>query len=197
MTIEFHKIWIEQCEGARGIKEAFGAGKAIGYLIGEKLVNFVRASDTHPEFAAELPEFVAEVKRIFEPHEIREYLENVRRIGEVAKLFADAGLVVLTSFISPYRSERRRARQIAGAHRFLEVFVDCPIEVCEERDVKGMYAKARRGEIKNFTGIDDPYERPENPEISIDTTAYSPEENARRVIDYLVEEGFVRALVGR
>ncbi len=87
--IEFHKIWIEQCEGARGIKEEFGTEKAIGYLIGEKLVNFVRASDTHPEFAAELPNFVAEVKQIFEPHEIREYLEDVRRIGAMGHVATD------------------------------------------------------------------------------------------------------------
>lgn len=87
--IEFHKIWIEQCEGARGIKEEFGTDKAIGYLIGEKLVNFVRASDTHPEFAAEVPDFVAEVKAIFEPHEIREYLENVRRIGAMGHVVTD------------------------------------------------------------------------------------------------------------
>ncbi len=87
--IEFHKIWIEQCEGARGIKEEFGAEKAIGYLMGEKLVNFVRASDTHPDFATELPNFVAEVKRIFEPHEIREYLENIRRIGAMGHVATD------------------------------------------------------------------------------------------------------------
>ncbi|MEW6743383.1 MAG: hypothetical protein AB1486_11555 [Planctomycetota bacterium] len=87
--VEFHKIWIEQCEAARGIKEEFGTPKALGYLIGEKLVNFVRASDTHPKFAAELPNFVAEVKRIFEPHEISEYLENVRRIGAMGHVATD------------------------------------------------------------------------------------------------------------
>jgi hypothetical protein len=87
--IEFHKIWIEQCEGARGIKEEFGAEKALGYLIGEKLVNFVRASDTRPEFAAEPPDFVAEVKGIFELQEIRGYLENVRRIGAMGHAATD------------------------------------------------------------------------------------------------------------
>ena len=87
--IEFHRIWVEQCEGARGIKEEFGAAKAIGYLIGEKLVNFVRASDTRPGFAAERPNFVAEVKRMFEPHEIREYLENIRRIGAMGHVASD------------------------------------------------------------------------------------------------------------
>ncbi|MBI4481542.1 MAG: hypothetical protein HY652_01495 [Acidobacteria bacterium] len=87
--IEFHKIWIDQCEGARGIKEQFGTEKALGYLIGEKLVNFIRASDRHPEFAAELPKFVAEVKRIFEPQEIREYLENIRRVGAFGHVCTD------------------------------------------------------------------------------------------------------------
>jgi sulfate adenylyltransferase len=85
---------------------------------------------------------------------------------------------------------------MVGGGEFIEIFVDTPLEVCEERDVKGMYAKARRGEIKHFTGIDDPYERPENPEITLDTTSHSPEDNARRVIEYLVEQGFVRALEG-
>ncbi len=87
--IQFHKVWIEQCEAARGIKDEFGTEKALGYLIGEKLVNFVRASQTRPEFAAELPAFVAEVKRIFEPIEIRVYLENVRRIGAVGHVATD------------------------------------------------------------------------------------------------------------
>lgn len=89
MTIEFHMIWIEQCKGARGIKGEFGTAKAMGYLIGEKLVHFVRASDKRPEFAAELPNFVAEVKAIFEPQEIREYLENVRRIGAMGHVATD------------------------------------------------------------------------------------------------------------
>ena len=85
---------------------------------------------------------------------------------------------------------------MVGSGQFIEVFVDTPLDVCEERDVKGMYAKARRGEIKNFTGIDDPYERPEDPEITLDTTTHSPEDNARRVIEYLIEPGYVRALEG-
>lgn len=87
--IEFHKIWSEQCEGARGIKEEFGTQKALGYLIGEKLVNFVRASAQHPEFAAELPKFVAEIRCIFEPHEIRESLENIRRVGVFGHVCTD------------------------------------------------------------------------------------------------------------
>ncbi|HET7691494.1 MAG TPA: adenylyl-sulfate kinase, partial [Gemmatimonadota bacterium] len=80
--------------------------------------------------------------------------------------------------------------------QFIEVYVSTPVEECEKRDVKGLYAQARRGEIKNFTGIDDPYERPEHPEITLDTTAHSPEDNARRVIEYLIEQGYVRALEG-
>jgi sulfate adenylyltransferase len=121
---------------------------------------------------------------------------NIRRIGFVAAELVRHGGMVLCAAVSPYRSTRNDVRSMVGGDQFVEVFVDTPIEVCEERDVKGMYAKARRGEIKNFTGIDDPYERPENPEISIDTTSHSPEENARRVIEYLVEQGFVRALEG-
>ncbi|HET9333248.1 MAG TPA: bifunctional sulfate adenylyltransferase/adenylylsulfate kinase [Gemmatimonadota bacterium] len=121
---------------------------------------------------------------------------NIRRIGFVAAELVRHGGMVLCAAVSPYRSTRNDVRSMVGQDQFVEVFVDTPIEVCEERDVKGMYAKARRGEIKNFTGIDDPYERPEDPEISIDTTSHSPEENARRVIEYLVEQGFVRALEG-
>jgi len=94
-------------------------------------------------------------------------IENIRRIGEVAKLMADAGLVVITAFISPFRDDRRRAREIIGEENFIEIYLDTPIEICEQRDKKGLYAKARRGEIKNFTGIDSPYEPPENPDVVI------------------------------
>jgi bifunctional enzyme CysN/CysC len=97
----------------------------------------------------------------------------------------DAGLIVLVSFISPFRSERRMARALFGAGEFLEVFVDTPLAEAERRDVKGLYRKARRGELKNFTGIDSPYERPENPEVRIDTTALSADQAAARVIAYL------------
>jgi bifunctional enzyme CysN/CysC len=96
--------------------------------------------------------------------------ENIRRVAEVAKLMADAGLIVLVSLISPFRAERRMARELIQPTPFIEIFVDTPLEVAEERDPKGLYKKARRGEIKNFTAIDSPYERPENPEIRIDTT---------------------------
>lgn len=121
---------------------------------------------------------------------------NIRRIGFVAAELVRHGGMVLCAAVSPYRSTRNDVRSMVEQGQFVEVFVDTPLEVCEGRDVKGMYAMARRGEIKNFTGIDDPYERPENPEIVLDTTAHSPEDNARRVIEYLIEQGFIRALAG-
>jgi bifunctional enzyme CysN/CysC len=109
-------------------------------------------------------------------------VENIRRVGEVAKLMTDAGLIVLTAFISPFRSERRMVRQMLPEGEFIEVFVDTPIAVAEARDVKGLYKKARAGQLKNFTGIDSPYEVPENAEIRIDTTSISPEEAAERIV---------------
>ncbi len=114
--------------------------------------------------------------------------ENIRRVGEVSKLFADAGVITISSFISPYQSDRDRVRKIhedAGL-RFFEVFVNTPIEVCESRDPKGLYKKARAGEIKGFTGIDDPYETPANPEIDLKTEGLSPEQSAQRLIDALI-----------
>src|SRR6185436_4611015 len=105
-------------------------------------------------------------------------VENIRRVAEVAGLMVDAGLIVLVSFISPFRAERRFARARVEAGEFCEVFVDTPIAVAELRDTKGLYRKARRGELKNFTGIDSPYEPPEHPEIRIDTTALSAEDAA-------------------
>ena len=121
---------------------------------------------------------------------------NIRRIGFVAAEIVRHGGIVICAAVSPYRSTRNDVRAMVGKGQFVEVFVDTPLEVCEERDVKGMYAKARRGELKNFTGIDDPYERPEDPEIQLDTTLHSPEDNARRTVEFLVEQGFVRALEG-
>ena len=118
-------------------------------------------------------------------------VENIRRIGEVARLMTDAGLIVLVSFISPFRSERRMARDLMEEGEFLEVFVDTPLEIAEQRDPKGLYAKARRGELANFTGIDSPYEPPENPEVRLDTTALSPEEGAKLVVDALRERGML------
>ena len=112
-------------------------------------------------------------------------VENIRRVAEVAKLMVDAGLIVLVSFISPFRAERRMAREMMGEREFVEVFVDTPIEEAERRDVKGLYKKARAGELKNFTGVDSPYEAPEDPEIRIDTTRVSPEEAAEQIFAWL------------
>ncbi|WP_300540828.1 sulfate adenylyltransferase subunit CysN [Maricaulis sp.] len=116
-------------------------------------------------------------------------VENIRRIGEVGRLFVDAGLLVTCSFISPFRSERQMVRELVEDGEFIEVFVDAPIEVCIQRDPKGLYKKAQAGEIKNFTGFDSPYERPENAEIHIDTTTVSAEEAADQVIAKLREMG--------
>jgi bifunctional enzyme CysN/CysC len=116
-------------------------------------------------------------------------VENIRRVAEVARLMVDAGLIVLVSFISPFRSERRMARELFEPGEFLEVFVDTPLVEAERRDVKGLYQKARRGELKNFTGIDSPYERPEGAEIRIDTTTSSAEDAAERIIAYLAQRG--------
>ncbi|RME24071.1 MAG: adenylyl-sulfate kinase [Deltaproteobacteria bacterium] len=117
--------------------------------------------------------------------------ENIRRIGEVAKLFADACAVTLTSFISPYRKDRDRVREILPEGRFIEVFVDTPLEVCESRDPKGLYQKARAGIIPNFTGISAPYEAPENPEIVLKTDGKTVDACANEVIAYLEANGFV------
>ncbi|GAA0562723.1 sulfate adenylyltransferase subunit CysN [Rhizomicrobium electricum] len=118
-------------------------------------------------------------------------VENIRRVAETAKLFVDAGLIVLVSFISPFKSERRMAREMLGEGEFVEVFVDTPLEVCIERDVKGLYAKALAGQIKHFTGIDSPYERPEIPELTLKTVASDPAKEAERVLAYLRENGYV------
>ncbi len=117
---------------------------------------------------------------------------NIRRIGFVASELVRHGGIVICAAVSPYRATRNDVRNLVGEDRFVEVFVDTPLEVCEQRDVKGLYAKARRGEIKDFTGIDDPYEAPENPEIRLETVGTAPEENARRILEHLVREGFVR-----
>lgn len=117
--------------------------------------------------------------------------ENIRRVGEVAKLFADAGVVTISSFISPYQRDRdlvRRIHEEAGV-AFLEVFIDTPIEVCEQRDPKGLYKKARAGEIKGFTGIDDPYETPQRPEVHIKTNAHSIDESATQLVEALHAHG--------
>ena len=114
--------------------------------------------------------------------------ENIRRVSEVAKLMADAGTVVITSFISPYRADRNRAREIAAqaGTEFVEIFVDAPLAICEERDPKGLYKKARAGEIKGFTGIDAPYEAPENAEIVVHTNEETPPVSVERILDELL-----------
>jgi bifunctional enzyme CysN/CysC len=113
-------------------------------------------------------------------------IENIRRVGEVAKLMADAGLIVLTAFISPFRAEREMVRKMLPEGEFIEIFVDTPIEVAEARDVKGLYKKARAGDLKNFTGIDSPYEAPESPEIRVNTVNMTPEEAARFIIQQIL-----------
>lgn len=112
--------------------------------------------------------------------------ENIRRIGEVSKLFLDSGLVVLSAFISPFEEDRNQVRTIVGHENFLEVFVDCPLEVCEQRDIKGLYKKARAGEVKNFTGITSPYERPRNPDITISTHLQNVNESLTLLIEYII-----------
>jgi adenylylsulfate kinase len=112
-------------------------------------------------------------------------VENIRRIGEVSKLMVDAGVIVLTAFISPFRADRQSIRDLVGADRFVEIHVDCPIEECEKRDVKGLYAKARAGEISNFTGISSPFEEPENPEVRVQTHLEDIDKCAQRIIEYL------------
>ena len=119
-------------------------------------------------------------------------VENIRRVGEVAKLFVDSGLIVLVSFISPFRSERRMARELLQPGEFVEVFVDTPLEVCMQRDPKGLYEKARAGQIKNFTGIDSPYEAPEAPEITLSTTQHEVNALAGQVMDYLRQMAVIR-----
>lgn len=119
----------------------------------------------------------------------KDRIENMRRVGEVARLMVDAGQIVLVSLISPFSCERRMVRALVEQDEFFEVFVDTPIIVAEQRDVKGLYQKARRGELQNFTGIDSPYEPPENPEIHIDTLIQLPEQAAERIISYLATAG--------
>lgn len=122
--------------------------------------------------------------------------ENIRRIGAVAELFASAGIVTLTAFVSPYRRDRAAVRQrVESAGRpgdFVEVFVDAPLHVCEQRDPKGLYRKARAGQLKAFTGIDDPYEPPERPELQLDSAGVPPEELAEQVVQYLRQKSLIR-----
>lgn len=117
-------------------------------------------------------------------------VENIRRVGEVAKLFVDAGVIVLCAFISPFRSERAAIRGLVGPGEFVEIFVDVPLEICEARDPKGLYARSRSGKLPNFTGIDSPYERPENPDLILDAAATNPDELADRVLAFLSTRGY-------
>ncbi|TMO54855.1 adenylyl-sulfate kinase [Pseudoalteromonas phenolica] len=115
-------------------------------------------------------------------------VENIRRVGELSKLMVDAGLVVLTAFISPFQAERDMVRNLVGDGEFIEVFLDTPLDVCEQRDPKGLYKKARAGEIKHFTGIDSDYQVPINPEIRIDTSANSLEQSVQQLVAYLKDK---------
>lgn len=110
--------------------------------------------------------------------------ENIRRIGEVAKLFIDAGIIVISAFISPFREDRDAVRKLLKEGEFIEIHVDCPLEICEQRDVKGLYAKARRGEIPNFTGISSPFEIPTQPEITVHTDQEQPEACVNKILSY-------------
>jgi len=121
----------------------------------------------------------------------KDRVENIRRIGEVSKLFVDAGLIVSTAFISPFCADREMVRHQLGEGEFLEIFIDTPLDVCEQRDPKGLYKKARAGEIKHFTGIDSEYEAPAQPEIHIRTAEYNVEECAGQVIDALRQQGII------
>ena len=118
-------------------------------------------------------------------------VENIRRVAEVSRLMVDSGLITLVSFISPFKSERRMARNMLEENEFVEIYVNTPLDVAEKRDVKGLYKKARAGEIKNFTGIDSPYEAPDQPEISIDTTSLTADEAAEQILDWLKEKGYL------
>ena len=118
-------------------------------------------------------------------------VENIRRIGEVAKLFTEAGLIVLAAFISPFKRDRDSVRALVAEHEFIEVFVDVPISTCEARDPKQLYKKARAGQISQFTGIDSPYEQPENPEICIQNHGMSVQQAAQLVLEYLTENKYI------
>ncbi len=110
--------------------------------------------------------------------------ENIRRIAEVAKLFVDAGVIVLSAFITPFEEDRKQIKEVIGTDDFVQVFVNCPLEICEQRDVKGLYAKARNGEIRHFTGIDSPFETPENSDLVIDTDKESLEESIKSILNF-------------
>jgi adenylylsulfate kinase len=118
-------------------------------------------------------------------------VENIRRVGEMAKLFLEAGVIALTAFISPFRSDREKVRSLVPHGEFLEIYCCCPLDICEQRDIKGLYKRARAGEIKNFTGISSPYEEPENPELVVDTGSLSLEDSVTQVVELLRERGVI------
>ena len=120
--------------------------------------------------------------------------ENVRRIGEMVKLFVDAGVIALTAFISPFRADRQRVRDLLGTGDFIEIYCKCSLDICEQRDVKGHYQKARAGEIKEFTGISSPYEEPEKPDLVIDTATETLDACVDKIVAILKEKGIVREL---
>lgn len=117
--------------------------------------------------------------------------ENIRRVGEIAKLFLEAGVIAITAFISPFRSDRERVRSMVPHGEFIEIYCRCPIEICEERDVKGLYKRARAGEIKYFTGISSPYEEPDDPELIVDTEELTLEDSVSKVIQLMRERGAI------
>jgi adenylylsulfate kinase len=121
--------------------------------------------------------------------------ENIRRIGEMVKLFMEAGVISLTAFISPMRKDRHRVRDLLDKDEFIEIYCKCPLEICEDRDVKGLYKKAREGKIENFTGISAPYEEPEQPDITIDTSVMPLNEAAQSVVEYLVRKSVINRKV--
>ena len=123
-------------------------------------------------------------------------VENIRRVGEMGKLFLEAGIIALTAFISPFRSDRENVRSLMPHGEFFEIYCHCPLEVCEERDVKGLYKRARAGEIKNFTGISSPYEEPENPELVVDTGRLSLQESVAHVVAMLEQRAVIKRIEG-
>jgi adenylylsulfate kinase len=118
-------------------------------------------------------------------------IENIRRIGEISKLFLDSGIIVLTAFISPFKSDRDLARSLVEKEQFIEIFIDASLETCEKRDPKGMYLKARNGEISNFTGISSPYESPENPELHVINNEITLDDASNQIIEYLIEKKYI------
>jgi len=117
--------------------------------------------------------------------------ENIRRIGEMAKLFIEAGVIALTAFISPYRADRQRVKALVAENDFIEIYCDSPLEVCEQRDVKGLYKRARKGEIKNYTGISSPYEEPEHPDLVLDTASETVEANVEKILVLLEDRHII------